>query len=207
MLSNALVPFAVLLALSSAAPSPVDVPVHTIPQSRDDYHIYPTVKLDGSPLDKALINANNGELYIGKPTTAECQEAYPCDTLSNATAIIVSNNGAGAAMDVYVPGGQILYVRKTGELGYTAAHAQNVPSDATQKGFMRVEFFPSDKSAYAAVIFHGEAFLACPLGEEGVYRVHAFADSRTDCTKIEIQAVDSGSEPHAYQYTAPYTVS
>lgn len=84
-----------------------------------------------------------------------------------------------------------------------------MPSDATQKGFLRVEFFPPDKSAYAGVTFRGSGFLACPVeGEEGVYRISAQAGTdRTDCTKITIQAVDSGSEPHAYQYEAPYTVS
>jgi hypothetical protein len=54
----------------------------------------------------------------------------------------------------------------TSEFGYTAAHAQNVPSDAYQTGFLRVEAFPSGASVYAKVLFKVRTGLLVQLRKE-----------------------------------------
>ncbi|KAH8672018.1 hypothetical protein BGZ60DRAFT_527455 [Tricladium varicosporioides] len=203
MFSKALISLAALVSVQA-------VPLE--PRQFDNYYIKPTVKLNGSPLNGAAINANNGSFYIGKPTTTFCPgEIYPCQTFSNVTAINIFQTSSAASMDAYVPGGQIVYVTVTGALGYTAAHAQNVPKDAKQKGFIRTEVL-GPKESYAMVIFLGQTWWACPVeGEYGVYKIYAAAIEAKrpgTCAKFDMQAVEVGNqEPQAYQYVSPYTVS
>ena len=74
-----------------------------------------------------------------------------------------------------VPGGQQVYVEKTGRVGYTQAHSSFVPEGAYTTGF---RFTPGQERP-GAVTFGsfaftgGEAtgFVACP--EDGAWRVYA----------------------------------
>ncbi|TVY82217.1 putative secreted protein [Lachnellula suecica] len=204
MFTKSFAPLVATLAFASAAPAPA-----VIPQD-PPYYLKPTARAPGTAVDGGVLNAVNGGLFIGQDTTTDCPgSVYPCDTFTNITAITVSNSGSGASMDAYVPGGQIAYINATGEFGYTAAHAQNVPSTATQKGFTRIEVF-GPRETYATVTFKGSNWLACPVeGAASVYQVNAAAvASKTGCVGFEMAAIEVGSsEPQAYEYVAPYTVS
>lgn len=98
MFSKALLSLAALVSCTQAAPLEA--------RQFDNYYIKPTVKLNDSPLNGAVINANNGSFFIGKATTTSCPgEIYPCQTFSNTTAINVYQTGSGASMVCIVSSG------------------------------------------------------------------------------------------------------
>ena len=82
-----------------------------------------------------------------------------------------------------------------------------MPSDAYQTGFLCIETFPPDSSAYAKVLFKGQNWVACPVEEDEWKVKAAFIGYASDCVKVDIQAVDFGTEIAAYEYVAPYAVS
>lgn len=90
-----------------------------------------------SPIHLRPIEASNQYFYIGKKTTSYCpQEEVGACPVGNVTSVVVGG-GEGASMNVEVPGGQIIYVMRTGALAFTPAHAEGEASvnNGTTDGF------------------------------------------------------------------------
>jgi len=69
-------------------------------------------------------------------------------------------------------------------------------------------FAPTE--TYAVVWYKGKDWLACPVeGSTGVYQVNAAAvGDKTGCVNFEMAAIEvESSEPQAYQYGDPITIS
>ncbi|CZT07700.1 uncharacterized protein RAG0_13055 [Rhynchosporium agropyri] len=90
----------------------------------------------GSPLDNQVIQASGQAFYLGlaAPTTycPEIVEPFCPDTDETIIA------GVMGGMYVNVPGGQQIFVRVDGSIGYTQAHSASVPAGAYRGGFVNV---------------------------------------------------------------------
>ncbi|CAG8976940.1 hypothetical protein HYALB_00008851 [Hymenoscyphus albidus] len=210
MPSKLLATFVALFAIASAAPQALPTPTvialpPTFPLPTSDWvtQIQPTVKLAGSPLHGKLINAAEGSFFIGKEPTTTCIDTAPCATFSYKTTIAFSQNNGWGNLSVAAPGGQFVYVLPTGEFEYTAPGAP-APTGAFNKGFLRAENFPPTGAIYASISFRGGGWLACPTGEEDVYRVFAAAfATASGCTAFEMHADEiSDRSPQAYAFSA-----
>lgn len=88
-----------------------------------------------------------------------------------------------AGLSVAVPGGQQLYVKSDGTLGYTQPH-----SSFTGDGSVTTGFSLKSASSPNLMFNNKEQFLACPVSESaGVYEITVSEKtSRTDCTGISV---------------------
>lgn len=78
------------------------------------------------------IEANDFQLWIGKPTASFCPQGVDCPP-GNATSF--AGGEGGLSMNVEVPGGQLAYVAPDGTFGYTQAHSASLPEGAITDGF------------------------------------------------------------------------
>ena len=66
-----------------------------------------------------------------------------------------------------------------------------MPADGYKVPFLRLEYFPANSSIYAAIVFFGKAWVACPVGDTSVYQVSAqYIGWKSNCIPFEMQAVD-----------------
>ena len=82
-----------------------------------------------------------------------------------------------SAQDVSVPGGQLVYVTPTGELGFTQAHSASIPPGSALDGFT-LSSTPVN-SQLASLSFSNlgaTGFLACPAGPNNTAPFKVFAD-------------------------------
>ena len=113
-----------------------------------------------------------------------------------------------------VPGGQILYVKSTGAVGFTQAHSGAIPPGSTTAGFTYTPAAPG--SQFGQWSFSGlgaNGFMACPpTAAEGRYQVFANLRNATvptgnvgDClgfdpAAIAAPATNGTAAPAAWQY-------
>lgn len=123
----------------------------------------------------------NGTLRLGGTPPQSYTPAGVNVPQTSQLGINVAYNTAGLA--VAVPGGQQLFVKSDGTIGYTQPHSANTGSGSVTTGF-------SLKSGRApSLLFNNkEQFLACPVtGAAGVYEVTvAEKTSRQDCTGVSL---------------------
>ncbi|KAF1350164.1 hypothetical protein BDV97DRAFT_282314, partial [Delphinella strobiligena] len=100
----------------------------------------------GSDFQNGAINANGNYIWLNKATAG--QTSAKRDTVNT-----VFSGGEGTlSLDVSVPGGQQVYVAKTGELSYTTPHSADT-HDGTQTGF--------SINGSGNLQFEASGFLAC----------------------------------------------
>ncbi|KAL2059782.1 hypothetical protein VTL71DRAFT_10166 [Oculimacula yallundae] len=196
--------------------------------------------LPGSPLNHQVIQASGQAFYLGleKPTTY-CPEIVE-PFCPNVTQTIVA--GAMAAMyvripfppnlssrprllfgsaadgvcQVNVPGGQQIWVRPDGWVGYTQAHSASVPTGAYRGGFANVtitsECDPTvDVFAWKTPGESSEGILACPdlpdymVNSPATHQIYVRTPEfkLEDCVELEgllATSLPSGSAFGAWQY-------
>lgn len=185
----------------------------------------------GSPIHQQSIHASSRAFWIGKRTETYCspqvdaEAACPPGTetvlaLSENSASLVSNPSPSQnqdanpsthfplLQDVSVPGGQQIYVQRTGALGFTQAHSAETPSESTFQGFTLTPGSPF------ASLGLSTGFLACPADASGAGPYQIFAavkglkdedtpgGSVRDCIAFDALAVEyTGEGSGAWQYT------
>lgn len=109
--------------------------------------------------------------------------------------------------NVKVPGGQRLFVKKHGSLGFTQAHSARIPDGALQQPF---KFTPGPE--FSTFQFDDHGFLACPTDEDKgfPYQVFVTLDSLSDsdvplgkkdnCIGFEAITISYGQKFAAWQY-------
>ncbi|TKX25372.1 hypothetical protein C1H76_2376 [Elsinoe australis] len=154
--------FTSLLALAAftlAAPAPLDLEKRQTPQ-QGAYIL--VASRPGHPIDGLKIQASGQRFFLGLPgPSAYCpvQVGSSCP-ISTDTVMI---NGA---MYVMVPGGQSIYIQRSGAMAYTQAHSS-----------FKQDFFSSQLGAYTDGSYKGPdgvSFAACPVqGQTGQWQVYS----------------------------------
>ncbi|MCJ1269421.1 hypothetical protein MMC22_009313 [Lobaria immixta] len=131
-----------------------------------------------SPIHLSSVNAAGQNFWIGKDTSSYCPltPASSCPPGKNTVIEVLGDQAhpGTAAMDVVVPGGQQMFIRSNGALGYTQAHSASIPTGAITTGFTYTP--PSGGAQFGTfgVSLPGSAgLLACPTGANfsGPYQV------------------------------------
>jgi len=115
----------------------------------------------GSPIMYEPLNAIGGQFFLGGSPSAYCppqvEKLHACPSGNYTVLEIIPSTGT-AALDVVVPGGQQIYIAKTGQLSYTQPHSAFIPSGAITTGFKIGKPAANTLQEVTAV----EGFLACP---------------------------------------------
>ncbi|KAK3944340.1 carbohydrate-binding module family 52 protein [Diplogelasinospora grovesii] len=155
--------------------------------------------VDGKP-----ITASGQHWSIGGVTGSYCptQVGSACPK-GDITAIVSS--GGSAAMDVEVPGGQLVYLDPFWNVGYTQAHSASIPSGSITTGFGAYQ-----GGGFVNLNGNGWGWVACPPtaagGGGGVWNLVAKnstnAASLSGCTalNLKINPLPQGTIG-AWQYT------
>lgn len=167
----------VLSALAAAA-------AFVAPAAASTDNFVGTAIRSGSGFQNDPINANGGTFWLNKATSGQAS-ASKRDTLNT-----VFSGGQGTlSLDVSVPGGQQVYVAKTGELSYTQPHSADT-HDGTSTGF--------NINDSGNLQFEASGFLAC--SEDGAYKVYAIAYKQDDsCQSFDFK-VETATVDGAYEY-------
>lgn len=166
--------------LAAAAPAPVSSGPISLIAARS-----------ASPIHLAPINAAGQAFWIGKKTSSYCPLNLPTSCPKGTSTVIgvygdVAHPGTAylsksfpsiwlyhsfknscnedwTLLDVLVPGGQRMYIRPNGALGYTQAHSGSIPTGSTVTGFT---YTPGIKFGTFGINLPGAAgLLACPTGK------------------------------------------
>ncbi|KAK3380442.1 carbohydrate-binding module family 52 protein [Lasiosphaeria ovina] len=163
-----------------------------------------TVSNPNLSINGKAVTASGQHWYLGGQTSSYCpsQVGSACPP-GNITAIVAS--GGSAAMDVMVPGGQLVYLDAFWNVGYTQAHSAYIPPGSTTTGF----------AAYAGGGFinlngNGWGWVACPPtasgGGGGVWNLVAKNSTNTasldNCTPVNLKVNPLPQFTYgAWQYT------
>jgi hypothetical protein len=106
-----------------------------------------------------------------------------------------------------VAGGQSIYVRTDGSLGFTQAHSVSIPLGAVQGSFTYTKTEGMAYGTLGTYAFGARGFMACPTACEG-FQVFAAIDNATaplgkldDCLGFDALTMDS-TDPNeaAFEY-------
>jgi hypothetical protein len=173
-------------------------PVHLLPMQARGQNFY----LGGSPAT-----------YCPQPPVTECPSGL--DTVFAGLGALVGFHyfhGPGQILiigqDVLVPGGQLIYVRRDGSLGFTQAHSASYPTGAIIGGHLN---FVMSEGAQVGTLgtqaFGAKGFMACPTENQG-YQVFAAMSNATApggdlaaCLGFEALTIDEADPTRgAWQY-------
>jgi hypothetical protein len=157
--------------------------------------------LDGKP-----VTAGGQRWTLGGQTSSYCPEQVgdACPP-GNITAIVASEGRA--AMDVMVPGGQLVYLDPNWNVGYTQAHSAHIPSGSTVTGFAAYQ-----GGGFVNLNGNGWGWVACPPtaagggGGSGAWNLVAKNETNADrlgaCTPVNLKVnpLPAGTVG-AWQYT------
>lgn len=210
-----------------------------------DTNVFQIVALHStSPIQGAGINANGYSFFTGKPTSADCPsyiEGLDCSscksshtlspnihslfltqfTVGNQTLLDFNPAGPSASLYASVPGGQQIFVRADGSLGYTTPHSASIPEGAALAPFQctSLPFNPSflqynkhnltstdtpqaQAGSVGVLTFKDIGFNACPVSEN-VYQIFAravSAETQVGCIDITMGTAEVDEKNASYQY-------
>lgn len=160
------------------------------------------------PFQYESINANSGRFWLNNPQTIT---SCPSDVASQGACPPGTDTvfvGAGG-LDTLVPGGQQVYVLPTGELQFTAAHSNYIPTGAIVNPFQYVYEPNSQFGTVTTYAFGADGFMACPAND-GSISYHVFVNipnaivpkgDVSACVPVTPLAVPyTGSSVAAWQY-------
>ena len=122
-----------------------------------------------SPIHFMPVQANDGQFWIGKDTTASCPSADGCGIYTTNTTVVdcavANGNSTTCAMNAVVYGGQTVFVQSNGTLGYGEANNNVVPHGAATQGFTLTLPY-GDQTGFFNYPGHNSkgAWAACPTG-------------------------------------------
>lgn len=134
---------------------------------------------EGTTAHLAAIQARGQALYVafdgnGPATYCPLQDKKQCPP-GTTTVFALGPNASGGAgttagLSVNVPGGQQLYVRSDGSIGYTQAHSASVPTGALRSGFKYTSLGEHGRMEFVATeqkVLKGKKWYACPPEGQG----------------------------------------
>ncbi|KAG4413622.1 hypothetical protein IFR04_013244 [Cadophora malorum] len=193
-----------LAGLAIAAPAPVA----TYPSTADPNTFTIIASHSLSPVQGAGVSANGGSFYLNKGSGTYCPSPPVDCSYYNTTATVFGYTTTTQTlfMGAVVPGGQRVFVRSDGSLGFTQAHSAALPDDAYTSPF---EYTPqTSEGSTGTLTFEGKSFSACPDGTFGpsgraVYKLYADAvkpeERAEDCIGVGFAtAIYTGPIPYEY---------
>ena len=150
------------------------------------------------------LTASDHQIFIGKPTVSYCPEGLQPGSCpaGNSTSFIATGSTGALSMNVVVPGGQRVYLDKSGYIGYTIAHSGAIPDGAITDGF---DYAPGAEQGQVGELTNSKTkgFTACPTGEDGVYQIKPVFDglSYVGCTGIALGTIPVAEGSGAWQYS------
>ncbi|KAF3928838.1 hypothetical protein AA313_de0210250 [Arthrobotrys entomopaga] len=153
-----------VLAVTSAAPTG-DIEARGSPQAYSFLAIR-----SASPIHFQSLNANGGNIWLGKSTATYCPVPPSQCPKGTGTSFYVDNKSWTASMNTAVPGGQQLYIDPHGALAFTQAHSASIPKGSLVTGF---QVKKGSNGIYTFSHCEGD-FVACPLkkGSNGPWKVY-----------------------------------
>lgn len=140
---------------------------------------------------------------LGTKTCSYCPDTGVECPVGDTTVITAPDTTAGGsepAMDVIVPGGQVVYLEANGAVGYTQAHSASIPANATQGGLVAY----GGGGGFVNLNSGGYGWVACV--SEGGYALFALdeqnKDSLASCVPVNLKVnVQPEGTVGAWQYT------
>ncbi|KAL1301852.1 hypothetical protein AAFC00_006037 [Neodothiora populina] len=192
MMTSIISALALVLPAALAAPAPVDPSALGYTLGNETFSGI-TIR-SGSPIQYGTINANGTYFYVNNYGTSTYCPLPTCLGKTNTT--IFKNGVDKLALDVMAPGGQEVYVDRTGALRFTVAHSASKGRHSLTSGFALV-------NAGLRLQFEGQEWLACPVeGVKNGYKVYAAAvttDNSHHCLGFQWRVAPSTGLP-AFEY-------
>ncbi|PNS16333.1 hypothetical protein CAC42_6440 [Sphaceloma murrayae] len=144
------------------------------------------------PINMLKIQASGQRFYLGLPGPSSYCPVQVGSSCPNTTDTVIVNG----AMYVMVPGGQSLYVQRSGALAYTQAHSS-----------FRPDYLSSELGAFTDGSYRGPggaSFAACPVqGKEGQWQVFSEVPGFVgrDCVCFAVGWKKWEGRVGAWQYT------
>ncbi|EPS36673.1 hypothetical protein H072_9773 [Dactylellina haptotyla CBS 200.50] len=122
----------------------------------------------GIPFQNKLLNASNGTFWIGKPTSCDLPDKKACPEKKE-TMVQLWSTGV-LTLTEPAPGGQQVFIDRTGVLSYTSAHinANNIPQNSTTRGFYAAKAPSEGSPQLYNRLSEGGYWLGCPVNKEGI---------------------------------------
>jgi hypothetical protein len=158
-------------------------------------------------VDGLQVDACNQRWNLGIETCSYCPDTGVECPVGNTTVVLAPDTAAGGsepAMDVIVPGGQVVYLDPSGAVGYTQAHSASIPDGSTQGGLV-----PYSNGGFVNLNSGGYGWVACPStasGGGGGYTLFAVSSANkptlASCTPVNLKVnVQPSGTVGAWQYT------
>ncbi|CAK4031718.1 Hypothetical predicted protein [Lecanosticta acicola] len=164
-----------------------------------------------SPIHLQAINATGGGLWIGKPQATYCPNAtaegipIPCPQSSQTIFTGPDEETHGIALDVDVPGGQMLYIDPTcGAVRYTTAHSEEEPAGALTGGWTLDQLASFGELAYVnGTVFCPETGSVQDPDLKTAWQMFAALDGLnfTNCLGADLLTTNA-TGPGAWEYSA-----
>ncbi|KAK2765013.1 hypothetical protein FQN54_008712 [Arachnomyces sp. PD_36] len=156
---------------------------------------------DNDEVHMQKIQAAGQKFWIGGEPATYCPTSVGdlCPP-GNETVIIGTSS-----LDALVPGGQMMYVEKSGSVGFTQAHSVSIPEGADIGGFTYAPGVYHDYYNYIG--FGADGFMACPSDDSDFLQVFANFENATvptgdveDCIPFAAFAYHYDGPTPAWQY-------
>lgn len=183
-----------LFAAAMAAPTAIQ-PVAR--QAHTSAYFTVISQRSASPIHFQNMNARGGSFYLGgKGPSSYCpSEVVGAENCPPGDTTTFAGGDNTLSLGVVVPGGQQVYVRPDGSLGYTTAHSASMPPGSTVTGFSRTPAPNSDQFGY---LNWDCGFLACPGSADDGWKVYGKLDNVTfsdEC--LSFSAIACKFEPYS----------
>lgn len=144
--------------------------------------------------------ARGERFYLSGDTTTDCPflPQIDCSVYDNVTAFSFSQGQL--AMKADVPGGQLVYLMSTGELGFTQAHSAAIPDGADTSSFTYDSSGTSSANMgrLGTTAFGANGFMACNGPQWQVF-ANIPGNDATNCLGFDA-ATTEGSFTGAWDY-------
>ncbi|KAJ5484861.1 hypothetical protein N7539_004849 [Penicillium diatomitis] len=111
----------------------------------------------GSPIHFLPMTASDSKFWLGGASRTYCPTLVPnCAQRTNETVLF-----GDRSLDVIVPGGQAIYVDRTGALSFTRPHSGYIPPGSSVQGF-KVHYSGHTPGTWTFKGHGASGFMACP---------------------------------------------
>ncbi|KAI9781269.1 MAG: hypothetical protein M1839_006061 [Geoglossum umbratile] len=157
----------------------------SIPFTETHYFGVMSLRL-GSPIMNDGVVARGERFYLSGGSSTYCPSPpVDCSVYDNVTAFSFSQGHL--AMEASVPGGQLVYVMTTGELGFTQAHSAATPEGADTSSFTYdPNAISANRGRLSTTAFGANGFMACNDAQQQ-WQVFADVPSKdaTNCLRFD----------------------
>jgi len=153
-----------------------------------------------SPIHFASLEARSDGLWLWGKTKTFCPEEVG-DACPKGKTTSLYYGEHRLSMGAMVPGGQQVYITKTGRVGYTQPHSASMPAGSTTTGWIyRPKYFDFGSSK-ADQLSHRKGLVACEYQNSGTYQLYVQVPgfSKKGCLGFDFVA-QNVTKPTAWEY-------